>query len=144
MMSRIIVSAYLLPIARAFIKSTDHSLQSHHPRIVMIGETGAAKTRLANALICKEMVIRDRLWFEDGSWIGDNSKQAVTFINTHGLEDELNDEKIEDIVDALKENIRYALVFIIVFKQWNNEMNPSMRVVIFIILCLCSLLLVKF
>ena len=60
-------------------------------------------------------------------WIGNNLKQIVTVINTHSLEDELDKKKIEDIVDALKENIRYALVFIIVFKQWDNEMNPSMR-----------------
>ena len=118
------------------------------PRIVILGATGVGKSSLANVLLGRDKnyngskftggcflvstgldsITKDTC-ADQGYWLGDNSAEMVTVIDTPGFGDTLVKEEktIENLVTTLRDEIKFVHVFVIAFKQTDNRMTQSLR-----------------
>ena len=129
------------PVAnkRVGIESNEHMYPS--PRIVIIGETGAGKSSLANVLLgrhhqyngkdfqdgCFKVAwgfkhMTNRTCIDTGHWLGDVDSSSVTIVDTPGFVKELDNEQktIDDLVNVLKKDLKYVHAFVITFKGINT------------------------
>jgi len=118
------------------------------PRIVILGATGVGKSSLANVLLGRDKnydgsgfaggcfrvstgldsITKDTC-ADQGYWLGDNTTEMVTVIDTPGFGDTLVKEEktIENLVTTLRDEIKFVHVFVIAFKQTDNRMTHSLR-----------------
>ena len=118
------------------------------PRIVIIGVTGAGKSSLANVLLGRDPRYDGR-HFQDGCfkvslglngkgittntchdvghWLGNSNSRNVTIIDTPGFGEEMENEqeKIDTLVNVLKNEIKYVHAFVITFKGINGPRQAS-------------------
>jgi len=105
------------------------------PRIVIIGQTGVGKSSLANVLLGRDpqhngtghvhgcfksswdngKVTTTKTCYDKGKWLGDQNQTEVTIIDTPGFGDGNEEETstINNLVDFLKNEIRFVHVFVI-------------------------------
>ena len=113
------------------------------PRIVIIGETGAGKSSLANVLLGRNAQY-DGSHSQDGCfdvswntnngnghtnntchdmayWLGNPNSTNVTIIDTPGFGEKMENEQktIDTLVNVLKNEIKYIHAFVITFKGTN-------------------------
>jgi len=139
---------FILRKADAFKNRTSASVILPDPRIVLLGATGVGKSSLANVLLGRDKnfqgegfsqgcfrvntglnsVTKDTC-ADHGHWLGNVSLPMVTVIDTPGFGDKLVEESriIENLVNTLRDEIKYVHVFIISFKQTDNRMTNSLR-----------------
>jgi len=118
------------------------------PRIVIIGATGVGKSSLANVLLGRDKSY-DGSGFQDGCfkvqskldpmtkstcadrgyWLGNTSLPEFTIIDTPGFGDDLLKEEktIENLVNTLKNEVKYVHLFVIAFRQQDNRMTYALR-----------------
>jgi len=118
------------------------------PRLVILGATGVGKSSLANVLLGRDKnyngsrftdgcfrvstgldsITKDTC-ADQGYWLGDNTTEMVTVIDTPGFGDTLVEEEktIENLVTTLRDEIKFVHVFVIAFKQTDNRMTHSLR-----------------
>ena len=118
------------------------------PRIVILGATGVGKSSLANVLLGRDKnyngsrfaggcflvstgldsITKDTC-ADQGHWLGDNSAEMVTVIDTPGFGDTLVKEEktIENLVTTLRDEVKFVHVFVIAFRQTDNRMTHSLR-----------------
>jgi len=118
------------------------------PRLVILGATGVGKSSLANVLLGRDKnyngsrftdgcfrvstgldsITKDTC-ADQGYWLGDNTTEMVTVIDTPGFGDILVKEEktIENLVTTLRDEIKFVHVFVIAFKQTDNRMTHSLR-----------------
>jgi len=141
----------------AFILLPSSSWSAHHfqsdlvdypsPRMVILGASGVGKSSLANVFLGRERNYNGTK-FKDGCfkvgggadgvtqgtcadmgyWFNDTNRQ-VTVVDTPGFEEEiiLDEEKMEDLVKILKDDIKSVHVFLIAFKQNDVRLTESLR-----------------
>ena len=118
------------------------------PRIVILGATGVGKSSLANVLLGRDKTyngsrfaggcflvstgldsITKDTCADQGHWLGDNSAEMVTVIDTPGFGDTLVKEEktIENLVTTLRDEVKFVHVFVIAFRQTDNRMTHSLR-----------------
>lgn len=121
------------------------------PRIVILGATGVGKSSLANVLIGRdknyngagydhgcfrvfglnnaESSVTKKTCQEQAHYLGDPTMPVFTIIDTPGFGNDLIEEErtIEDLVNILKDEIKYIHAFVIAFKQQDNRMTASLR-----------------
>jgi len=118
------------------------------PRIVILGATGVGKSSLANVLLGRDKNYKGSRFTggcfrvstgldsitkdtcaDQGYWLGDNTTEMVTVIDTPGFGDILVKEEktIENLVTTLRDEIKVVHVFVIAFKQSDNRMTHSLR-----------------
>ena len=70
---------------------------------------------------------------DEGHFLGNMSRPIFTVIDTPGFGNNLVEEEktIESLVDVLKDEIKYVHAFVIAFKQQDNRMTHSLRLVPF-------------
>ena len=105
------------------------------PRIVIIGQTGVGKSSLANVLLGRDAqfngtghdhgcfkvhwgdgkVVTTKTCYDKGKWLGYQNQTEVTIIDTPGFGDKNEEETktIDNLVDFLKNKIRFVHVFVI-------------------------------
>ena len=120
------------------------------PRIVILGAMGAGKSSLANVLVGRSYVF-DGSGFADGcfkvtglngggsvtkgtcadagQWLGNRSSESFTVVDTPGFGDALADEEetIDGLIRALRDDVKFVHAFVIAFKQQDNRMTASLR-----------------
>ena len=120
------------------------------PRIIILGAMGVGKSSLANALMgrsetydgssfadgCFKVMglnqggsVTKRTCADTGRWLGNQSGESFTVIDTPGFGDELAQEEktIEGLIDSLKDRVKFVHAFVIAFKQQDNRMTASLR-----------------
>jgi len=119
------------------------------PRIVILGATGVGKSSLANVLLgrprnyqggefqagCFKVQaglesVTKRTCADRGYWLGDYALgESFTVIDTPGFGDNLNqtEKTIDNLVETLRDSVKYVHVFIIAFKEDDNRMTTSLR-----------------
>ena len=105
------------------------------PRILIIGETGAGKSSLANALLGRDPqydgrcfphgcfkvgwgtgeIITTKTCSDKGHWLNNSSQPEVTIIDTPGFGDKMKSEQktIDGLVSVLKDDIKFIHAFVI-------------------------------
>lgn len=137
----------LLAVAQAELIN-EHKYPS--PRIVILGATGVGKSSLSNVLLgrprdydgkdytdgCFKVAdesesVTKSTCAERAYWLGNSTAGVpeVTVIDTPGFGQNLNEEMntIENLVDILKNDIKYIHVFVIAFKQNDIRMTYALR-----------------
>jgi len=119
------------------------------PRVVILGATGVGKSSLANVLLgrprnyqggdfqsgCFKVQaglesVTKKTCADRGYWLGEYAKgESFTVIDTPGFGDKLNqtEKTIEDLVETLRDDVKYVHVFIIAFKEEDNRMTQSLK-----------------
>ena len=120
------------------------------PRIVILGAMGVGKSSLANALVGRSEIydgsgfddgcfkvmglhnggsVTKRTCTDTGRWLGNPSGESFTVVDTPGFGDELAKEEktIDDLIDSLKDRVKFVHAFVIAFRQQDNRMTASLR-----------------
>ena len=120
------------------------------PRIVILGQTGAGKSSLANVLLG-----RDKNYQNDDSttkngcflvkkgnvpttkstcplqrnWLGNTSHPNITVIDTPGFGDKPEEDRktIDGLVEWLRDHVKFVHVFMIAFPQGEERLTNSLR-----------------
>jgi septin family protein len=108
------------------------------PVIVLLGEIGVGKSSLANVLVGRDKsydgadhkngcfkvggdskAVTKKACPEEGHWMGDSSNPEFTVIDTPGFGNDLQEEEetIEELVNVLKDEIKFIHTFVIAFKS---------------------------
>ena len=142
-----------LSLLLCLISSIGGSLTSDHdypsPRIVILGATGVGKSSLANILLGRDKNFNGTGFREGcfrvspkftsgvtkatcadtGHWLGDLASPLVTVVDTPGFGSDLIQEQqtIENLVETLKNDIKYVHAFVIAFKQSDNRLTASLH-----------------
>ena len=151
MKQSIFVSKSILLYVVFWIVSSENVLGKDYanPRIVILGQTGAGKSSLANILLGKGLkhpglqngcfkvggsenggnVVTTDTCAEEAHWLGKATNPKVTVIDTPGFGDKLEEEEktINGLTTFLKDEIKYANTFVIAMKGDDNRLTLSMR-----------------
>jgi len=119
------------------------------PRIIILGAAGVGKSSLANVLMgrdknydgrghdfgCfkvfgldnRETAITKATCESQAIWLG--KSEVFTIIDTPGFGNDLEEEEetIDNLVNTLKDKIKFVHAFVIAFKQQDNRMTASLR-----------------
>ena len=123
----------------------DWSLQGFHPRVLILGDTMPGRVELGNVLLGRNKKYeakynkcfssmhgfkseKKQTCMDTGYWLG-NESQRVTIIDTPAHISKLKVEQLitEDLVDVLREEIRYVHVIVLAFKQRRIEISYTFR-----------------
>lgn len=132
-------------------KSVPNQNQYPDPRIIIIGATGVGKSSLGNVLLgrdrnfngtnhkhnCFKVMgltnhqssVTKKTCPDTGNWLGDPQNPRVTIIDTPGFGNDLleEEETINNLVNVVKDEIKYIHAFVIAFKQQDNRMSAALR-----------------
>eukprot|EP00088_Acartia_fossae_P030571 TRINITY_DN31582_c0_g1_i3.p1 TRINITY_DN31582_c0_g1~~TRINITY_DN31582_c0_g1_i3.p1 ORF type:complete len:427 (-),score=108.38 TRINITY_DN31582_c0_g1_i3:89-1369(-) len=119
------------------------------PRIIILGATGVGKSSLANVLLgrhrnydggshrdgCFKVMstsesVTKSTCPDRGYFLGNSSGgPEITVIDTPGFGQDLNEEMetIENLVDIMKNEIKYVHLFVIAFKETDHRMSYALR-----------------
>merc|ERR1712224_757279 len=125
------------------------------PRIIILGQTGAGKSSVANVLVGRphnydgkkfqdgcfkvqegsKPTTRKTCHDEDEYWLGDQNNGKFTIIDTPGLGDESDkDQKtINELAKKLREDIKFIHVFLLAFEpnvRWKEHVAEQFRKII--------------
>lgn len=142
-----IVALILLFISKVALSIEIVSNENEYPspRILMLGSTGVGKSSLANVLLGRDRNYQDlqgRGCFtvgggidpvttatcaEKGQYLGNGSR--VTIIDTPGFGDDLEheEETIDELVDVLKNQIKWVHVFVLTFNGESPRMTFAFK-----------------
>ena len=132
-------------------KEFENEGASDSPRIVILGATGVGKSSLANVLMGRDknykgdgfengcfkvlglnnmgQSITKKACMDEGHWLGNPMMPKFIVIDTPGFGNNLEEEEktIENLVDVLKDEVRFIHAFVIAFKQQDHRMTSSLR-----------------
>ena len=106
--------------------------------LVLLGSTGAGKSETANTLAGKPNLFKSSGGLESftketcvklAHWFGERSQAEIEIIDTPGLGDSNGDDKknISDMVDELKDNVRYVNTFVLVLNAHSPKIDSHMK-----------------
>ena len=124
------------------------------PRIVILGGTGVGKSSLANVLLGRDRSFNGSE-FQDGCfrvspditsgttkktcpdsghWLGLENNPEVTIIDTPGFGSVVADdqETTDNLINTLKDDIKYVHAFVDAFKSTDNRITNSLRSMIYL------------
>ena len=141
----------LLPAATTSRKTSISNQEEYaSPRIVILGQTGAGKSSLANILLGRNKNYQsDDSTTKNGCfkvkkgnkpttkatcplqrhWLGDISQPNITVIDTPGFGDkpEEDEKTIDGLVQWLRDYVKFVHVFMIAFPQGEERLTNSLR-----------------
>ena len=120
------------------------------PRIVILGQSGAGKSSLANVLLGRAKNYQNNdsttkngcFMVKKGNqpttkatcplqrhWLGDTSQPNITVIDTPGFGDKPEEDKktIDGLVEWLRDYVKFVHVFMIAFPQGEERLTNSLR-----------------
>jgi len=138
---------FLLPLVSSLEKVPNESDDMPSPRIVILGGTGVGKSSLANVLIGRDKnyqnpdsdgcfnvgagteAVTKATCPQAGSYLGNQKGPKVTIIDTPGFGDDVKRQQttIDELVDVLKDDVKYVHVFVIAFNGESPRITIALK-----------------
>jgi len=141
------VALFLLPLVSSLEIVPNENDEMPSPRIVILGGTGVGKSSLANVLIGRDKnyqnpdsygcfhvgagteAVTKATCAQAGSYLGNQGGPNVTIIDTPGFGDDIENEQItiDELIDVLKDEVKYVHVFVIAFNGESPRMTIALK-----------------